>query len=502
VRGRDDVIIGIGATGATMAIGLAVVPIYVRILGIEAYGLVGFLALLQGSLQLLDMGLSPTISREVARAGATGTYDRAAALLRTLARLYIAVGIAIGVALWIASRQIADGWLQPDTMDIAVVATCVALMGAILACRWPVGIYTGALIGAHHVRTVSVLTFAFAMLSSVGGAVIILIIPRVDVLFVWQAVAAFLQLLMFRAATWRLLGASARGPFSFDALRAIWRFSAGMSVITVFAVILSQLDRAIVSKFVSLEAFGLYALANVIGRAIYGMINPVYNVIYPRFTVMFERGEEEQLANSYGEWTSLFCSFFLPASMAIVISGGPIVRLWTGDALIAQQIAPLIALISVGCALHGTMYFPFASQIASGDSRTPIIINAMLVFIYVPLLTILVLTKGIFGAALAWCVLFIVYIPLGTWISHRKMLRSVAVRWLFADVGIAFLISFAVGALTFLLRQLTPYNDWILVGSAVIAAMIAAIACFAITAFRYAATRGHLLLIVRRLRHS
>jgi O-antigen/teichoic acid export membrane protein len=502
MRGRDDIIVGIGATGITMAVGLAVVPVYIRILGVEAYGLVGFLALLQGSLQLLDMGLSPTVSREVARAGTTGHYAAAIPLFRTLARLYLGVGLVIGIALAVAAPLVASRWLHPDALDIGVVTTSIAIMGLILACRWPVGIYSGALIGAHQVRTVSLITLAFAIVSQIGGAIVIAIVPRIEILFVWQAIAAFIQLLVFRTMTWRRLGSQARGSFELGTLSTIWRFSVGMSILTVLAVTLSQLDRAIVSKLVSLQAFGLYALASVMGRALYGLINPVYNVVYPRFTAMLERGEDDRLAERYGEWTSLFCSFFFPASMAIIIAAEPIVRLWTGDAVIAREVAPLIGLIAAGSALHGAMYFPFAAQVASGDARTPVIINLMLVALYVPLLLVFVSMKGIFGAALAWCVLFALYVPLGTWITHRRILRSIALRWLFGDVGIAFAISLAIAAVTIPLLWLTPMHDVTRILVAGASAAVATGVCFAATALRYVAAREQAASLLRRLSFS
>lgn len=45
---------------------LAFIPIYIKYLGIEFYGLIGLFALLQAWLILLDMGMTPTLSREMA----------------------------------------------------------------------------------------------------------------------------------------------------------------------------------------------------------------------------------------------------------------------------------------------------------------------------------------------------------------------------------------------------------------------------------------------------
>src|SRR5260221_11087056 len=48
-------------------IGIIMVPTYVKYMGAEAYGLVGFFAMLQAWFQLLDVGLPPTMSRETSR---------------------------------------------------------------------------------------------------------------------------------------------------------------------------------------------------------------------------------------------------------------------------------------------------------------------------------------------------------------------------------------------------------------------------------------------------
>jgi O-antigen/teichoic acid export membrane protein len=48
-------------------IGIVILPLYIKYMGAEAYGLVGFFAMLQMWFNLLDMGLTPTIARETAR---------------------------------------------------------------------------------------------------------------------------------------------------------------------------------------------------------------------------------------------------------------------------------------------------------------------------------------------------------------------------------------------------------------------------------------------------
>src|SRR5258708_19240988 len=90
-----NLLAGMANSAWTALVGLIVVPLYLKYLGIEAYGLIGFYTTTQVLLSLLDLGLAPTINREVARSSASGEFREARNLLHTL-----------GVVYWITSALI------------------------------------------------------------------------------------------------------------------------------------------------------------------------------------------------------------------------------------------------------------------------------------------------------------------------------------------------------------------------------------------------------------
>ena len=93
--------------------GLAFVPIYIKFLGIEAYGLIGFFAMLQGAFQILDLGLSQTMNREMARyAALPEKAGESRDFVRTLEIGYWAIGVVIGIGVVIAAPFIAGHWIQ------------------------------------------------------------------------------------------------------------------------------------------------------------------------------------------------------------------------------------------------------------------------------------------------------------------------------------------------------------------------------------------------------
>ena len=57
----------VASAGWVACVQLACVPLLIRFMGIEGYGLVGFFVALQIGLQVFDLGQSATINRELAR---------------------------------------------------------------------------------------------------------------------------------------------------------------------------------------------------------------------------------------------------------------------------------------------------------------------------------------------------------------------------------------------------------------------------------------------------
>jgi hypothetical protein len=107
-------------------------------------------------------------------------------------------------------------------------------------------------------------------------------------------------------------------------------------------------------------------------------------------------------------------------------------------------VAPIIAPLALGTALNGVMHFPYALQLAWGMTWLPLTINVVLMIVMVPLTIFLALSYGALGGAVAWLILEVLYVMLGTWLTHRHLLRSLALRWLFQDVGVPLGLSLLV----------------------------------------------------------
>ena len=433
---RRNLLAGLANSIWSALISLAVVPFYLKYLGMEAYGLIGFFVTTQAVLSLLDMGFSPTINREVARCSALGNLAEAGKLMHTLAIVYWCIAGGIAILIFVLAPFIAEYWLKSKQLPPQIIANAIMMMGLVVACRWPIGLYQGALIGAQRITVTSGINMTMATLGSVGAVgVLAFVSPTIEAFFIWQACIGFVYALSIRAAAWRIIGKAGRMGFDIDRLKSVWRFTAGMSGVAVSGAILMQLDKVLLSKMLSLEDFGRYALAGVIASGLYVLLTPMFNVIYPRMTAYVANNDTEKLVEFYRTGTRLLLAALFPIAGVIALLSKELLYLWTGDLTVALTTWPVVSLFLIGTALNGVMHFPYALQLAYGMSRLPLKINIILVAVMIPTTIFLASKYGAVGGAGAWAVLNAIYLLVGTILTHRYLLKGIGIKWLLQDVG-------------------------------------------------------------------
>jgi len=437
---------GVASTAWTAIVTIGTVPVYLHYLGVEAYGLIGFYTALQAMFAVLDLGLSQSINREVARATSEDEHMQVRDLLHTLAIGYWMVAAVIAVGMWAAAPWISRHWLN-GSIDANTLANLVALMGLTVACRFPLGLYLGALMGARRMGLASGIEIAMVTASSLGAAAILaLVSSTIQAFFIWQALIAVINVLAVQGTAWWALRAPrARAPrFDPTGVRRIWRFSAGIAVTAILGAIFVQSDKVVLSQIVPLADLGRYTLASIAARSLYVLSAPAFGAVYPQMSSLHAAGQVHEIERLYRLGTRLLMAIVFPAAAFLMTYSTIIFRLWTGDAALAGSLTFVVAFLLLGTALNSAMHFPYALQLAFGKSSLPMMINISLLVIFAPLLILLSLWFGIVGAAAAWAILNILYLFLGTWLTHRQLLPGVGLRWLGGDVGAPFLASFVI----------------------------------------------------------
>ncbi len=116
---KANTIANFAGRGWSAILAFLFIPIYIKVLGIESWGLIGFFTTLMAILNLLDMGLSTTLNRELARLSARRDTNREQRdLVRTLETIYWIPAVLLGLLVLATGPLIARHWINSQELPV------------------------------------------------------------------------------------------------------------------------------------------------------------------------------------------------------------------------------------------------------------------------------------------------------------------------------------------------------------------------------------------------
>jgi O-antigen/teichoic acid export membrane protein len=456
---------------------IAFTPLFIRAIGAEGYGVIGFGITLIGLVQVLDFGFAPTINRWLARFSAGHEDEREARdMARTLETGSWCIAVVAGVAMAALAGPIGRSWLESARISSDTLRSALMLAAVNVSVQLPILYYQAGLRGLRRAYAMNALR-AIAATASLGGAALLLfrLSPSVTTYFAVHAAVACAHVLVLRSLFWRTLSPERTriARFRPAVLRTAWRFTAGMSAIVVGGVVASHADRLIVVRMVSLHEFGSYALAWTVATGLGVISVPAMHTLFPQLSETFASGDATALRATYHKGAQVLSALLLPVASVMILFAEPALEAWTGSRELARDAAPLAMLLATGVALNGLMQSVYALQLAAGATRLAWRLTILQVVVVVPLVVMLASRYGVVGAASAWAIMNVVYFAAGSVATFRQVLPGAWSRWVFDDVCVP---------LTAALVIAIPARAFLPLPSSRAGAIIAIMAIFLVTA--------------------
>jgi O-antigen/teichoic acid export membrane protein len=425
-------------------VGILILPLYLKYMGAEAYGLVGFFTMLQAWFNLLDMGLTPTVARETARfrGGATDalSYRR---LLRALQLIFFVVALLGGGAMFVFSGLIADGWLKVQTLPLTQVQLALQLMAVGVALRWMSGLYRGCISGSERLVWLGGFNAFVATLRFVGVLPVLIWVGHSPaVFFTYQLLVAVVELAGLAAKAYGLFPAVPAGqklgwsPASlFTPIKPVLKFSLTIAFTSSVWVLVTQTDKLVLSKLLPLADYGYFTLAVLAASGVMMISGPISGALLPRMARLQAEGNEAGLISLYRNATQMVAVIAIPACLVLAFFAEQVLWVWTGDAHAAAQAAPVLRLYALGNGFLAMAAFPYYLQFAKGDLKLHLIGNAVFMLMLIPSLVWSTWKYGAIGAGYAWfganAVYFFAWVPL----VHGRFVTGLHRKWLMRDIG-------------------------------------------------------------------
>jgi O-antigen/teichoic acid export membrane protein len=436
MKPRSQLILGIANSMASALAILVMAPVYLRYLGAEAYGLIGFYTTLLICMQVFDMGMATTLNREVARHGAGVLSQDNAQLLRSVECAYLLISGLVLLGMWLISPWLVQNWLIAKNIRTIDIIYALYAIGISVALRLPINIYQSVLFGAQKMHLASTIGMVQIVIGALGALILLRFYSAdIVVFFVWQALVALLHFVWIRTTVWYRAPQVRWRRIQWAPLLGLWRYAVSAGLVSIAGLVLSQIDKVTLSKTLDLEYYGYYMLATSLASCMYMLAGPFYNVFFPVVSKLIANHQSQELLAKYQFYSASLAACVFPLALYLILFFPQLIGLWTHSPQAVVHISPIASLLVVATSLHAVMHLPHALMMASGVSKTYLAMYLALILMSLPLTVLLSLHYGAIGGAWGQVILFISFTLAGTWITHRYCLKGYAIEWLTKDIG-------------------------------------------------------------------
>jgi O-antigen/teichoic acid export membrane protein len=412
----------INFAGLLIPLGVAViaVPVLIRSLGADRFGVLSLAWALIGYFAILDFGLGRALTQAASQALGAGDNER----LRNLGVVAIAtmfiLGIIGGVVVAVLTPWLAYSVLEMDKALRPEAAISFYLLAASLPFVLATIGFRGLLEAHQHFGLATALRLPYAILNFVGPLLVLplsrSLVPIVAVLVAGRLVMFVAHLVAcLRRYPWLISGT----PVDFSTLRPLLRDGGWMMVSNIVSPFMVYLDRFVIGALISMAAVTFYVTPSELTSKLLFIPASVLGVFFPAFAATYEQNKE-YTALMFDRGNRLILISVYPVILFFVAFAHEILHVWVGPELAARS-ATIMQLLAIGMLINSMAQVPVAFLQAIRRADLTARLHLVELPTYLAMIVLLGKTLGITGVALAWTLRVSIDTAAQCWLCRRQL---------------------------------------------------------------------------------
>jgi len=390
--------------GASLVAGLIGIPLYLSYLGLEAYGIVGVFISLMSLSGLFDLGLPMSVNRQISvmRTDRSSLCD-ISALVRSFELIILLLAGLIFIMLYSLSSFIAKSWLNLVSLDADMVMGALELASIAIVLRFPIAMYNSCLYAFdYHGRSNIVTTFAAVF--RVLAAVVAFEFYEVSLsVFFWsQIVVNGVELLSLVLILWTSKLEFFVAPMRGEVLKKALKMTFSLTGISITALLLSQVDKIILSKFIALDEFGVYTVAYSLAMGVLPIAYSIGNASFPSISRFLAAGQLDEFQRIIRKILTLKSILVVPISGVLIFYSDRLLELFVLFTPKADKILDILPLLAIGGLLQCFTVLFHGVRIAQGKPEGLLAINLIALVLFSGLYFWAGQMYGLLGACLVF----------------------------------------------------------------------------------------------------
>lgn len=348
---------------SSIIVGLVLVPLYVRLMGLENWGIVAWSTALSGVFTILDLGISQVMPRDIAQIEQKP--EQLDALYRAYEALYLRLAASGVICILATLPFLLNSWFSTATASnpsgvLLPLSIGVLQAGLQLANMSCLGYFLGA--GLQNLSNRRILLFLCAKHIVALGSLIVLGATPLNYLSSMCLVAA-VELTANKLKVKHLLRGGTLQPIGKDTytLRELVKKVKLVAAAVLIGLLVSQSDRLLMTGHLSAADFAQYALVASLGLALIQLQNPIVKAFLRRFALAAQdRNARHGLMKQFV--TSVVLLYILPLCL-VAAYANEILMLWI-PRLSSPAAAETLRLFCLAGVLNSIYQFFYQRSIA------------------------------------------------------------------------------------------------------------------------------------------
>jgi O-antigen/teichoic acid export membrane protein len=387
---------------APLLLAAVAIPILIRQLGVDRFGVLSLAWILVGYLSLFDLGIGRATTKLLAETIARGDSETAASLIWTANFSMTVLGLCVGGALFALAPWLTHSALKiPLPLQSETARSLCWLAVAVPFVTLTCGL-RGMLEAQHNFRAVGALRAGLGAMIFLG--------PLAVLPFSRSLVSVVITLVVARLLScglhWWLCMRSL--PMFSQAVRwdrrsfaRLLGFGGWLTLSNIISPVMLYLDRFLIGSLVSISAVAYYTTPSEIVTKLWVLPTAVAGVLFPAFSEALALDNQDRAASLYENGVGSTFIVLFPSILMVILFAHEGLRFWLGDDF-ARDSAAILRILAIGVFANSLANIPYALLQASGRPDLTAKLHLIELPCYVGLLYGAIRFRGIDGAALAW----------------------------------------------------------------------------------------------------
>ncbi len=314
-----------------LAVGFVTIPLVVRALGNERFGILALVWVVFGYFGLFDLGLGRTTTKYVADALGRNEPEKLAGYLWTAVLLQTAIGLLAALLSYAAAPLIVRRMLNIPAGFVGETVLTLRLVGLSLPVMFVSASFRGVLEAAQRFDLVNAVKMPanvlFYVLPLVGvalgyelpGIVVLLVASRVAALAAWAGLA-------FRT----MPPLRTRPALHARLVRPLFSFSGWIGLSSILFAVTTSIDRLIIGALITVEAVAFYSAPYEAVNRIGVIPGSLSMVLFPAFSYLDAGRRSDEAEGLFARSTKFLLLATGPILLLLMFFARDFLRLWLG----------------------------------------------------------------------------------------------------------------------------------------------------------------------------